>query len=394
MRGFTFREKTLLGVLAALQFSHIVDFMILMPLGPQLMRLFEISPQKFGWLVSIYTATAAVSSLVTAMLIDRFSRRSAIFFFGMGFVVSTLGCALAEEYEWLFLARALAGAFGGVIGTVVLAVVSDAIEYSRRGAAMGVMMGSFSLASIFGIPMALMISNKWGWHAPFVILGVLSFALTLLSLKVVPQSGGLAVRRSLLEPFKSVLRSPSQQSALLFMFVLILGQFSIIPFVSPTLVANAGLTEAQLPLIYLVGGACSIVAAPWIGQLADQHGKHKVFVWGCLFSLLPIVLITQMERASLIWILFTAGALFVGMSGRMVPAMAMVSEVAPPETRASFMSLNASTQQVAQSMGSLIAGWMILRSEGGQILRYDWVGLFAIAASLLALLLSRRLARK
>lgn len=393
---FNRQEKILLGVLAALQFSHIVDFIILMPLGPQLMRLFAISPAEFGWLVAVYTGTASVSSLTTSFFVDRFDRKSSLLFFCAGFILSTLACAWSDSFWMLLFARAMAGAFGGVIGTLVLSIISDAIEYERRGTAMGVMMGSFSLASIFGIPFSLYLANHFNWHTPFYFLGFLSLVVTLIAARVVPSQAAHVRKPSadFLEPLKSVLRNRDQVVALFFMCTLVLGQFSLIPYISPSFVSNVGLTESQLPLIYFVGGVCSIISSPLIGRLADRYGKHTIFRYVCLISIIPILLVTHIWTVPLIVLLAISGVFFIVIGGRMVPAMAMTSETASPEQRGSFMSFMASTQQLAQATAAFMAGAIITRGSDGRLENYDKVGWLAVLFSLIAFYLSGKIHTK
>lgn len=392
---FSKQEKGILLILASLQFSHIVDFIILMPLGPQLMRIFQITPAEFGWLVSIYTGAAAVASLLTSLFIDRFDRKSSLLFFSLGFVTSTIACALAGTYWFLFFARGLAGVFGGVIGTIVLAIVSDAIDYKRRGTAMGIMMGSFSLASIFGIPFSLFLAHRFSWHAPFLFLSGLSLMVTFLAAKIVPSQRAYIQKSKgdFLKPLRSMFESRTQIVALIFMSCLILGQFTIIPFLSPSLVANAGMKESELALIYLVGGLCSIISSPWIGRLSDRFGKHVVFRYGCLLSLIPILLITNLGIQPLWIILSITGSFFIAMGGRMIPAMAMISEVSAPENRGSFMSLNASVQQMSQAGAALLGGFVVHQDQSGGLQRYGYVGVIAVIFSLAAIALSRKIPR-
>jgi predicted MFS family arabinose efflux permease len=367
--------------------------MILMPLGPQLMRLFEISPSQFGWLVSVYTGTASISSLTTSFFVDRFDRKSTLLFFCSGFILSTIACAWANSFWFLLLARAMAGAFGGVIGTLVLSIISDAIEYQRRGTAMGVMMGSFSLASIFGIPFALFLANHFNWHAPFYFLGFLSTAVMLVAARVIPSQSAYIKKPSadFLEPLKTVLGDSNQVYALVFMCLLVLGQFTLIPYISPSFVSNVGLREDQLPLIYFVGGLCTILSSPFIGKLADKFGKHVVFRFMCLFSILPILIVTNLKPIPVYLLLMISGLFFIVLSGRMVPAMAMVSETASPKHRGSFMSFMSSTQQMAQALAAFIASSIVSKGEDGTLQHYATVGYVAVGFSFVALAISKKI---
>lgn len=388
------KEKWLLLLFAFLNFSHIVDFMIMMPLGPTFMRIFDVNPQQFGWLVSAYAFSAGVSGLSAALFIDRFDRKRALLFFYTGFCLGTFFCAMAEGYWQLLFARCLTGAFGGILISIILAIISDLIPYARRAFAMGLIATGFSLASIFGVPFGLYLAQKFSWHTPFVSLGILSGVLIVAVIKLVPSMKAHIGKseRSPLISFANIIQDPNKVFALIFMSCLILGQFTVIIFISPSLVINAGMTEAQLPLVYLIGGLCSIISGPVVGRLADRFGKTPVFVIGALVSLIPILTITHLGPTPLPIILTITSLFFISMSGRMVPAMAMVSASAKPEGRGGFMSFVSATQQFSSALASALAGWIIITSADGKSLKnYDKVGFIAFAFTLIAILVHFRM---
>jgi predicted MFS family arabinose efflux permease len=164
------KEKILLFILASIQFTSIMDFMIMMPLGPQLMRIFQINPQEFGFLVSAYTFAAGFSSFIGVFWIDNFDRKKALMNMYLGFLLGTLACALSPTYTILVLSRILTGLFGGLLMALVFSIIGDVIEEKRRGTAMGYVSTSFSLASVLGVPFGLFIASFWNWHAPFFFL--------------------------------------------------------------------------------------------------------------------------------------------------------------------------------------------------------------------------------
>ena len=393
-KQFDRQEKLLLFSLAFLQFSNIVDFMIMMPLGPQLMRIFEITPKQFGMLISSYAFAAAISGFCAAFYVDRFDRKRVLMGFYLGFGLSTVGCAISTSYPLLLMARFLAGIFGGVLSALVLSIVSDAIDLKRRGAAMGVTMAAFSLASIFGVPFSLYLATRFEWHAPFWFLGIISIVLLSVISKTVP-----AMRKHLEHvhtesPLKRVyrmLQSQSVRASLLFMMLLTFGHFSVIPFLSTSLVANGGMAEGQLPFIYLVGGSISFFSQPWIGYLADRLGKRIVFRYSMLLSLVPIFIVTHLGPSPLFVMLSVVAIFFFCMGGRMIPAMAMTSSTVHPEHRGSYMSLQSSFQQLSSGSAAYIAGAMTTTDITGRLIGYTNVGYFAIVLSLLALLASSRI---
>lgn len=392
---FSKSEKILLAILASIQFSSIVDFMIMMPLGPYLMRIFNITPHQFGLLVSSYTFFAGLSGFTASLFVDKYDRKSCLMLFFTGFSIGTVACGLAPSYETLLLARGLTGIFGGVLSSLVLSIVSDAIPFERRGGAMGVVMTSFSMASILGVPFGLFLADKFSWHTPFLVLGGLSCVLCFVIWKYIPKMAGHLVEASQrLHPVRVLLNifdNPNQRRALVFMFCVIFGHFALVPFLSPSMVANAGMKESELPLIYMVGGAFTIFTSPFIGRLADRYGKQKIFFYGALITILPILAITNLGVSPL-WVILTATASFFVFSGaRMIPATALVSGTTMPRNRGSFMSIVSCVQQLTSAIASYVAGIIVVQTPDGRLEKYNVVGFIAIAFTLIAVYLSKTL---
>lgn len=386
-------ERLLLFTLAAIQFSHIVDFMILMPLGPQLMRLFAISPQQFSVLVSGYTFSAGIFGFLSAFVADRFERKSLLLFLFSGFLLGTVACSLAPSYHFLLGARILTGAFGGILSAVIMAIVGDAIPLERRGAAMGVVTAAFSAASVFGVPLGLFLAAHFSWHAPFLFLAALGLPVWLAIVRWVPrlhQSSELE-RENPLQLVQRVARDHNQQMALLLIVLMMLGQFAVIPFVSPSMVANVGFSESNLALIYLLGGFTTLFTGPAIGKLADRWGKPQVLRLFLLLSVIPLVAITHLGPVGLVIALMVSTAFFVVSGGRMIPAMAMMTAAVAPRHRGSFMSLQSAVQQLAAGAASLLAGAIVVKDSSGHLLNYPYVGYLAAATSLLAILVAGRI---
>lgn len=376
------KERILLFILAAVNFTHIMDFMIMMPLGPQLMNLLHIDPQQFGLAVSAYAITAGCSSFAAAFFVDRFDRKKVLLFAYVGFVAGTFSCAVAPNYELLVAARVLAGLFGGMIGAQVLAIVADTFEYERRARAMGILMTSFSLASVAGVPAGLWLAAKFSWHIPFVAIGSLGVVVAILIALFVPP-----VNKHLIEhqPFGNpvrvltdIFRTPNQMKALSLSIVLMLGHFVTIPFIAPSLVGNAGYSEQNIFLIYLVGGALTIFTSPLVGKLADRRGKYPVFVVFAFLSLIPVWLITNLWPMPLWVVLIISGLFFVVVNGRMVPMQAIVSGVVTPQQRGGFMSINSSMQQLSTGVAAMIGGAIVHKTADGRIEHYALVGYFSI----------------
>lgn len=387
-------EKWVLFTLALIQFTNIMDFMIMMPLGPQLMRTMKISPAAFSVVVSSYTISAAVFGFIGAFIIDRFDRKRAIRAAYLGFTLGTLACGLAPNYFLLMSARVLTGAFGGVLGALVLSIISDLIPPERRGRAMGRVMMAFSVASVFGVPFGLFLANLLSWNAPFLFLALASLLVGfLIERNIPPVNAHLNTGKPKLSPMQlinNVGNDSNQLRALGMMACLMLGQFSIIPFLSPYMVSNVGFTEQQLPYIYLFGGIATMISMPLIGKLSDKHGKLRMFTIGIFVSAIPILIITNLPRVSLSLALCFTTFFMIFISARMVPASALSSSVAPPSSRGSFMSFQSSVQQLFSGLASLISGMMVVKTPSGSLLHYNWVGILAICFGFMALFLARK----
>ena len=386
-------ERALVLGLAAIQFTHIMDFMIMMPLGPQLMRVMLISPQQFGILVSAYTLTAAVAALAMAFYTDRFDRRQTLLFLYAGFVISTLLCGIAPGYNELLTARAVAGAFGGVAGATVHSIIGDAIPENRRGAATGMIMSAFALSSIIGVPIGLVLAAHFSWRAPFLLLVAVSVLVFILTWRILPPMRSHIVAGEAhrpLEQMKSVLGTANHLRAFAFMFALMFAGFSVIPFISPYMVANVGLKETDLPYLYLFGGLATVFSSRYIGKLADRYGKRQIFTLIGLISIAPLLITTNLPPAP-VWVAICASVIFmVFVSGRFVPAMALVISSVEPRLRGGFMSINSAIQQLGLGAASFLAGTIIGHGAGGTLTNYWLVGFIAVGATLLAIALAWR----
>jgi predicted MFS family arabinose efflux permease len=389
------KEKLLLWTLAAINFTHIVDFMILMPLGPQLMRIFEISPREFGLLVSSYTFSAGISSFLGAFVLDKFDRRKIILWVFTGFLIGTLACALSPNYPVLLIARIVSGLFGGLTSALILSIIGDVIPDARRGRAMGLVMAAFSVASVFGVPFGLFIASISNWHAPFFFLAGLSVLILWMIYKYIPSitahlvSGKL--KPSPIQVIKRVTGNSNQMRAITLMIMMMLGQFTIIPFLSPYMVANVGFSDLELTYIYIAGGFFTIFTSPWVGKLTDSHGKVKVFTVFMALNLIPIGVITHLGQTPIPFVLLISTLFFVTSNGRMVPAMALITGTAKPENRGSFLSFNSAVQQLSAGLASFVAGLILAEGVDGKLLNYDIVGYIAIAFSVLCIPLAGRI---
>ncbi|MCC2546897.1 MFS transporter [Hymenobacter sp. BT175] len=389
-------EKLLLALLAAVQFTNILDFVIMMPLGPQLMPALGIVPRQFGLVISAYTFSAGATGLAAAFFLDRFNRKTALLALYLGFGLGTVACALAPTYHWLVAARVLTGAFGGVLGSLVLAIVGDAVPEGRRGQAIGIVMGAFSVASVLGIPFGLFLASRFSWHLPFFVLGGLSLLVWAVIYFVMPSMAGhissrVTSPRERIADVLGLFRRSSVRYALLLTALLVLGQFTVISFLSPSLVGNVGFTVGQLGYVYLVGGALTFFTSPLIGRLADRHGKVLIFTIATVATVPVLLIITRLTPTPLPIVLTLTAAMFAVMGGRYVPATALATTVVPPWQRGSFMSLNTSIQQLAAGAAAYLAGLIVVQTSTGQLLHYEVVGYIAAAANVVSLLVIRRI---
>lgn len=395
----TKKERTILFLLAGLNFTHILDFMIMMPLDNYLVEDMHISAMQFSILVAVYSIAAFFSGLAIAMYIDRFDRKKPLLFAYLGFLAGTIACGFAYTYVFLLLARIVAGLFGGIIGAQVFAIVADMFSYERRGKAMGIVMGGFAAASILGVPISLNLTNIFqnNWHIPFLLIGGIGVLFVPLIIRMIPSMTDhikkKEERRPLFETLNIVTKVPIQRSALIFSGLLIMGHFVIIPFINPYLEFNKGFSKDDTPWIYLVGGIASLGAAIYLGRIADKIGKLTVFSYSVFFSLFMVIIITNMPNVMFPLVLIFFAVWFVVATGRIVTAQAMITEVVKPEQRGSFMSINGSVQQLGSGLAALFAGAIVSTEKSGKILHYNWVGFLSIVILVACLIYGRMIFR-
>ena len=389
-------ERLALLALGGVQFTHILDFMIMMPLGPQLLRALHIDTHEFGLLLSSYTFAAAVSGLLATTYVDRFDRRKLLLSLYALFTLATLCCGLAPNYTALLVARALAGAFGGIMGALVQTIVADIVPFERRGQAMGTIMASFSLSTVAGVPLGLFLANHveaLGWRAPFFFIVLLSLVFWTTAFRLLPGMTAHMGQRagSLLRQIYSVAKEPNHLRAYCFVALLMMAGFTVIPYIALYYTTNVGMTDQFITVIYLCGGAATFFTSRLIGKLADRHGKLRAFRWLALAAMLPMLVTTHLVPVPWWLVLINSTAFFILVPGRMIPGMAMVTAAALPQVRGTFMSLSGSVQMLASGFASLLAGLVITRNAAGQVQHFNLVGYIAVGCGLLSLWLAGRL---
>jgi MFS transporter, DHA1 family, inner membrane transport protein len=394
-------QKIILFLLSTLNFTHILDFMIMMPLGIYLMPFFNISPLQFSFIVSAYTISAGVSGFLAAFFVDNFDRKKILVTAYILFLIGTIACGVAPTFYLLIFARVFAGVFGGLIGAQITSIVADAFPYETRGRAMGAIMSGFAIASTLGVPFALFLANKFSWHAPFLLVGFLGCVLVPFIIRFLPKMNShiMSQKQSFREKLNiltAVVKSKSQRYALLFTFLMMGGHFLMIPFINPFMIHNVGYTKDFTPLIYLVGGITSFISANLLGKISDKHGKLKVYTW-CLLCAIPMVfVITNLPFGTKAYITLLIFALWFAVStGRGVTGSAMVTNVVDATTRGSFQSFNSSMQQLGTGVASFAAGLIITENaQSKAVIGYELVGYLSIVVLLGSLFLARRIFKK
>lgn len=383
------KEILLLLTLALIQFTHVMDFMIIMPLGRTLMNTFEINPQQFGFIVSAYNITAGIMGFFGAFFVDNYDRKKLLLTCYLGFLAGTFACAFAPDYGFMLAARILTGAFGGLLSTLILSIVGDAIPETRRATAMGYVTAGFSLASIFGVPFGNFLATQLNWHAPFLFIGLIGIAISALAWFSIPSmSEHITAKAHRPEPIaiiSNVVHNINQRRALMLMSLLMLGQFTVIPFIAAYMESNVGFSQMEVTYIYLFGGLCTVFSSPLIGRLADRAGKKKIFNLFALLVTLPLFLITHMGMIPVWMALIVTSIFFIVVTGRMIPAISMITSTALPQNRGSFMSFNSSVQQLSAGVAAYISGAIVVENQAGQLVNYNFVGYLAIVSSLAAI---------
>ena len=388
------RELWLLLTLAGIQFTNILDFMIMMPLGPQFTQLFGISDASFGLLVSAYTLAAGASGLLATTYLDRFDRKKLLLMLYILFGLATLACGLASSYDTLMAARVLAGLFGGVLSALAQTIVADVIPFARRGRAMGIVMTSFSVSTVAGVPMGLYLAAHFSWQAPFLAIAAMVALLVAGAYATLPtldQHLHTGQPQSALGAIGRVLADPHHRLALLFSSLLMFAGFTVIPFITIYLQANVGWPAERVPLVYLFGGVATLVTARLVGAMADRLGKVRVFRWMAL-AVMPAMLATTLTQGLPVWaVLGVSTAFFISMSGRMIPGMAIISACANPQQRGSFMALNSSCQSAAMGAAAYVGGQIISRDAHNLVQHYWVAALLGCVVSLITCVLAGQL---
>ena len=382
------REGLVLAILASVQFTNIVDFMVIMPLGPELERDLKLTPAGFSMIVAVYTYAAGLAGLTATMLIDRFPRRTAFLWLYAGFLAGTLFCGLAPNFVALLAARFVTGAFGGVLGGMAMTIVGDVFPESRRGSAMATVTLAFALASTFGVPVGITLGQAYGWHTPFFVLALLGLPTLFLAFRGLPPLDSHVGEASVDSPWqrlRGTLVEPNHLRAFALTVAIQFGSFAIFPFISPYLVSNVRMPEQHLRWMYVVGGVMTLFAAPLAGRLADRFGKLLVYRVMAPVTALVMIALTNLPPVPTAVAVVVMASLMVSNAGRMVPAMAMITSSVLPHRRGGFLGANSAVQHIASGLGASAAGLIVTKSAEGPYQHFPavgWIGAGVTVASL------------
>ena len=385
------RELATLIALAAVQFTHVLDFMIMLPLGPQLMRAFSLTPAQFTHLVATYGLAAALSGFAGGFFLDRIDRKRALVFVYAGFGLATLACALAPAHSALLIARLIAGAFGGISGSLVTAMIGDIIPPTRRGRAMSYVMSAFPLASVLGVPLGLTLAGWFDWHAPFYLLAGCSAFILALALFALPNIRTAIKNHQPIRQMRDIVTSGIHLRAFAVTCFLVMAGGCIIPFLAPSFVINYGLAESDLPKLYAIGGIAAFISATIVGRLSDRLDRLHLLAGITFFAAVVVLILTNLETATFPVAAALMASFMVTMSSRFAPAMAMVADAVSPRYRGGFMSVNSALQQASGGLANLLAGVFITTGAGGRLVGFPALGIASVGFFGLTLFCAARL---
>lgn len=388
--AFTGYEKFLIAILTILQFTVILDFMVLSPLGAILMPALSINPQQFGWVVSAYAFSAGASGLLAAGFADRFDRKRMLLVFYTGFLAGTLLCGLAPDYHTLLAARVVTGIFGGVISAIAFAIVTDVFAFAARGRVMGFLQMAFASSQVLGIPVGLYVANKFNWHAPFLLivgLGLPVGAVIVLKMKPIDAHLALKIDKSPFHHLLTTISKPRYLRGFAATTLLATGGFMLMPFGSAFGTGNLGLSNDDLPTLYMVTGITAMIAGPIAGRLSDTIGKYKIFTIGSTVGIILVLIYTQLGRSPLWLVMLITAALFASITARIVGASALMSGVPAPQDRGAFMGVSSAFQQISGGIASAVAGAIVVKTSSGALARYDMLGYVVVGAMLVTIIM-------
>jgi len=387
---FSSYQKFVIFILAITQFTVILDFMVMSPLGDMLMKDLGLRPQQFGFAVSAYAFSAGSSGLLTAGFADRFDRKKLLLFFYSGFILGTVFCGLANSYAVLVTARIITGLFGGVIGSISMAIVTDLFDIHHRGRVIGFVQMGFGASQVLGIPIGLFIANHLGWQSPFLMvagLAIVVFVTIVVKLQAVNKHLKLQQTHSAFTHLLKTVAKKNYRVGFLATALLSIGGFMMMPFGSAFAINNLRITNEQLPVLFMVSGLSSLVILPLVGKLSDRFDKYRIFGLASLWMMFMVTIYTNLSATPL-WIVIILNVLMMmGIMSRMVPSGALTTGLPDMQDRGAFMSINASLQQIAGGVAAAVAGSIVIqKTKFSPLEHYNTLGYIIIVVSCISLL--------
>lgn len=377
-KKFTAYQVLVIILIALTQFTVILDFMVMSPLGDMLMKSMSLTTSQFGFAVSGYAFSAGISGLLTAGFADRFDRKKLLLFFYVGFIGGTLFCGLSTSYLMLIAARIVTGLFGGVIGSISMAIVADLFPLHQRGRAMGFMQMGFGASQVLGIPISLYIANHWGWQSPFIMIVVLASIIwfsTMVKLRPVTHHLHLKTEKTAITHLWHTLRQRHYRTGFLLTALLSLGGFMMMPWGSAFAVNNLHVTYAQLPILFMVSGIASLIIMPMVGKLSDKIDKVKIFTVAAISMMVIIVIYTNLTPVPFVLVMTMNILMMTAIMSRIVPAMALVTALPKMQDRGAFMSINSSLQQIAGGIAAGVGGMIVVQqTKTSPLQHYNTLG--------------------
>jgi predicted MFS family arabinose efflux permease len=391
---FTAYQKFAVFILAITQFTVILDFMVMSPLGDILMKTMNLKPSSFGIVVSAYAFSAGISGILTAGFADKFDRKKLLLFFYIGFIAGTIFCGIATNFPLLVAARVVTGLFGGVIGSISMAIVVDLFSLQQRGRVMGYIQMGFGASQILGIPVGLYLANAWGWHAPFLwVAGMAGIIALIIALKLKPITQHLSIKMDQ-SPFQHLLHTITKKEyrvGFAATSLLSVGGFMMMPFGSAFAINNLQITENQLPMLFMIAGIATLVVMPLIGKWSDRIDKFKIFTIGSIWAMIMIVVYTNLGKTPFAVASILNVLMMIGIMGRMVPSRALVTTIPEAKDRGAFMSINSSLQQMAGGVAAAFAGMIVVQKDiYSPLENYNTLGYIIIVISVLSIYLLHR----
>ncbi|PRD56429.1 MFS transporter [Sphingobacterium gobiense] len=388
---FTGYEKFVIFILAISQFTVILDFMVMSPLGDLLIKSMDMHASSFGIVVSAYAFSAGASGLLTAGFADKYDRKKLLLFFYTGFIIGTIFCGIANTFYTLVAARIITGLFGGVIGSISMAIITDLFALEKRGRVMGFVQMGFGASQVLGIPIGLYIANRMGWEAPFLFIAGLAVLIAIIiavRLKPVDAHLGMEVQKKAISHLVQTLKKKPYHVGFLTTAMLSVGGFMMMPYGTIFAVNNLGISNEQLPFLFMASGVSSLVVMPFVGKMSDRVNKYKLFTGATIWLMVICVIYTNLATTPFTLVLIINICMMIGIMSRMVPSSALISAVPDMHDRGAFMSINASLQQIAGGIAATVAGLIVFQQNKiSPLEHYDIVGYTVVAISVVSILL-------